>query len=148
MTVPFLIDFTPHQFLGNICQSIEDMVFINIQQRVPSTGIEYNLGSLDDISLPISIQNVTNNADLEVTITETKTAFLIDNQPVVNFMIKLSAGETKNFIITLNKKYLDALSNNIDSILNIKIKNITNGATVTRNRQTNKLTVNFLDNTL
>lgn len=147
MTIPFLINFSPTQLRGEPCQSIDDMIVISIQQRTESTDINYNIGSLDDINLPISIQNVTNNANLEISITENKNVFLINNQKFSVYNFTLGPGEINTVIITLNKEVLDSVSENFQDTLQITAKNITNGAIVTKNLATNTLTVSYLDNT-
>lgn len=148
MTVPFLINFIPHKFSGDVCQSIEDMVSVSAQQRAPVTSIDYNIGSLDDISLPMAIKNITNNTSLEISVSDTRNAFLLNNAPLIGYTVTLGPGETNSFTVTLNKQTLDSVSNSFENILNVTIKNLTNGTVVTKNTTVSNLTVNFLDSTI
>lgn len=149
MTVPFLIDFKPYEFVGEQCQSIDDMISISLLQQLPVSFISYDIASSDDINLPIAIKNITNNTNIEVTITIDANIFIIDNQSnVSNKTIQLGAGETGEFVISLN---VDSLNNTIkiaDSNINIVVKSITNGGIVTRNVPVMRLNTKVLEERL
>lgn len=149
MTIPFLIDFKPPEYSGEKCQSIDDMISISLTQQFPVSYVSYDIGSSDDINLPVAIKNITNNTDIEVTITLDKNIFIIDNQlNVSNKNVKIGAGETIRFVISLNKESLDNLTTVTNSSINIVVKNITNGGMVTRNVPVSMLNTNVLEERL
>ena len=80
MTVPYLIEYTPYQPNGYVCQSIEDMVFVGLYQTVPISYISYAIGSVEDIELPLIIKNITNSAKLDIALELNSEVFLINNK--------------------------------------------------------------------
>ena len=149
MTVPYLIDFKPYVYTGEKCQSIDDMISVSLLQRVPISNISYDIGSSDDINLPVAIKNITNNTDLEITVSVNKNIFVIDNQEnVESKTVILPAGLIERFIFTLNKNSLNQTVRAFNSNITITVKNITNGGIVTKNVSTSSFNVNFLDETI
>lgn len=149
MTVPYLIDFKPYVYTGEKCQSIDDMISVSLLQRVPISNISYDIGSSDDINLPVAIKNITNNIDLEITVSVNKNIFVIDNQEnVESKTVILPAGLIERFVFTLNKNSLNQTVRTFNSNITITVKNITNGGIVTKNVSTSSFNVNFLDETI
>lgn len=149
MTVPYLIDFKPYVYTGEKCQSIDDMISVSLLQRVPISNISYDIGSSDDINLPVAIKNITNNAQLEITVSVDKNIFVIDNQEnVESKTVILPAGLIERFVFTLNKNSLNQTVRTFNSNITITVKNITNGGIVTKNVSTSSFNVNFLDETI
>jgi hypothetical protein len=141
MTVPFLIDFTPYRFNGDECRSIDDMVSISIQQTVPVSSITYNIGSTDDINVPLQIKNLTNNADLEVMVMFDKNIFVIDGADSV---IRLKPETVRTLIIRLNKPVLNQALEKLLTTITFEIKNVLNGTVVTKNPTVTMLSINSL----
>lgn len=148
MTVPYLIDFVPYSFSGELCQSIEDMVSVSLQQRTPS-NINYDIGSIDDVNIPVSIKNITNNTKLEVTVTFNNNVFVADDNKNINkITVVLEPDQIRTVAFVLNKQSLDNLVRKFETNITISIKNITNGGVVTRNVSVSKLPTSFLEQTI
>jgi hypothetical protein len=145
MTVPFLIDFTPYRFNGDECRSIDDMVSISIQQTVPVSNITYNIGSTDDINIPLQIKNLTNNADLEVVVVFDKNIFVIDG---ADSPIRLKPENVRTLIIRLNKPILNQALEKLLTTITFEIKNVLNGTVVTKNPTVTMLPINSLTETV
>jgi hypothetical protein len=145
MTVPFLIEFVPYKLNGEACQSIDDMVAISLQQSVPVSTISYNIGSSDDINIPLTIQNITNNAELEIAVIFDSNIFIIDG---VMTPLTLLPGEVQPFVVRLNKSRIDQSLETLLTSIKFQIKNKLNGTTVTKNASTSILTVNSLTDTV
>lgn len=149
MTIPFLIDFTPYKFSGEICQSIDDMVSIGLQQKFNISTVDYDIGSNDDVNIPVSVKNITNNTRLEVTITFNKNMFVVDvDQNIDTITITLEPNQTRIFTFFLNKQMLDQTVGMFDTNISVKIRNLTNGGLITRNVSVTPLEVKFLDTQL
>lgn len=149
MTVPYLIDFVPYKFSGEVCQSIEDMVSISLVQQVPISTIDYNIGSPDDVNIPISIKNITNNAKLEVTILFYNNIFVADdNKDIKKITAILEPEQIRTVAFVLNKDSLDSAISRFETTVVVSVKNITNGGLVTRNFPVSKLPVKFLEQTI
>lgn len=149
MTVPYLINYTAYEYEGDQCKSIDDMVSISLQQQVPISNIVYNIGSLDDVSIPLLIKNLTTNTNLEVTILFDKNVFAVDGQRNINKKtITLNNGQTQQFTISLNKNSLNESIRKLQSNITLTVKNITNGTIVTRNAPVQLLDINLLEDTV
>jgi hypothetical protein len=141
MTVPFLIDFKPYKFNGDECRSIDDMVSISIQQTVPVSNITYNIGSTDDVNIPLQIKNLTNNADLEVMVMFDKNIFVIDG---TDSLIRLKPENVRTLVIRLNKPVLNQALKQLLTTITFEIKNVLNGTVVTKNPTVTMLPINSL----
>jgi hypothetical protein len=145
MTIPFLVDFKPYIFNGDECRSIDDMISISIQQTAPVSSITYNIGSTDDINIPLQIKNLTNNADLEVMVMFDKNIFVIDG---ADSMIRLNPENVRTLIIRLNKPVLNQALEKLLATITFEIKNVLNGTVVTKNPTVTMLPINSLTETV
>ena len=145
MTVPFLIDFTPYRFNGDECRSIDDMISISIQQTVSVSSITYNIGSTDDINIPLQIKNLTNNADLEVVVMFDKNVFVIDG---ADSMIRLKPENVRTLIIRLNRPVLNQSLEKLLATITFEIKNVLNGTVVTKSPIVTMLPISSLTETV
>ena len=145
MTIPFLVDFKPYIFNGDECRSIDDMISISIQQTAPVSSITYNIGSTDDINIPLQIKNLTNNADLEVMVMFDKNIFVIDG---ADSMIRLTPENVRTLIIRLNRPVLNQALEKLLATITFEIKNVLNGTVVTKNPTVTMLPINSLTETV
>jgi hypothetical protein len=145
MTVPFLVDFKPYRFNGDECRSIDDMISISIQQTVPVSSITYNIGSTDDINIPLQIKNLTNNADLEVMVMFDKNIFVIDG---ADSMIRLKPENVRTLVIRLNKPVLNQALEKLLTTITFEIKNVLNGTVVTKSPIVTMLPISSLTETV
>jgi hypothetical protein len=145
MTVPFLVDFKPYRFNGDECRSIDDMISISIQQTVPISRITYNIGSTDDINIPLQIKNLTNNADLEVMVMFDKNIFVIDG---ADSMIRLKPENVRTLVIRLNKPVLNQALEKLLTTITFEIKNVLNGTVVTKSPIVTMLPISSLTETV
>jgi hypothetical protein len=145
MTIPFLVDFKPYRFNGDECRSIDDMISISIQQTAPVSSITYNIGSTDDINIPLQIKNLTNNADLEVMVMFDKNIFVIDG---ADSMIRLTPENVRTLIIRLNRPVLNQALEKLLATITFEIKNVLNGTVVTKNPTVTMLPINSLTETV
>lgn len=149
MSIPFLIDFKSYTFSGDLCQSIDDMVSIGLQQKFSFSEVNYNLGSGDNITLPIAIKNITNNANLFVELSVDENVFVVnDNESLSSILLTLTPGQTSEIKISLNKRRLNETVGIIDSNIKLVIKNITNGTIVTRAVGVSKLDPRYITDRL
>lgn len=144
MTIPFLLNFTPYNLNGIAASSINDMVSIDTEQLVEQSEILYELGTNKNINLPISIKNLTNNAQLQVTLQFDKTV-LSASLPDV---FLLSPEETKTFNIRLNVDGLNNMSRNTDTEFDIVVENLSTGAVVTKSPNVTSLNKKLLTQTI
>lgn len=131
MTIPYFLNYQPLASNGIECRSIDDMVSISALQVVPITKINYNIGSQERLVLPYQIKNLTNNAQLQISIKFDSNVFLINNRPEPISVI-LASGETRQFNISINANQLDRTVGNFKSLITVDVKNISNGTVVTR----------------
>lgn len=149
MTIPFLIDFVPYKFVGQKCASIDDMVSVSVLQRVPVSNIAYDIGSTQNIELPISVKNITNNASLQVTFSMDANVFVINNETGASEKnILLAPGQSETVVVTLNTDRLDQTIRTLQSQITLTVRNISTGGLVTRNTPPATLAVSFLDETI
>lgn len=148
MTIPYLVNFIPDKVDGVLCQSINDMVSINLQQNVPLSTINYNIGSFDDVSIPLSVKNITNNAELEVELVFDGLIFLLNGEETAQTAFKLIPGEIVNVQLSLNKSSLDTASTKIETSVSVVIRNISNNGIVTKNSSVSLLNMDFLNDTV
>lgn len=148
MTIPYLVNFTPYTFSGELCQSIDDMVSVSVQQQFSFTDINYDIGSDDDVQLPILIKNITNNARLTVEIIADKNVFIINGNDALSNVITLAPNETKQLSVSLNKNRLNESVGLRQTNIKLVIKNITNGGIVTRDVGVSNLDIRYLTDRL
>lgn len=148
MTIPYLIDYTPYIDELMVCKTIDDMVSIDLIQEVPSTQINYNIGSLEDITMTIAIKNITNNANVEAILTVDPNIFLVDTQIVPSKNKIIAPEETARFVIQLNKASLDNMKLTVDSNIELTVNSVLNGRLITKNVSVSKLTARYLPETL
>lgn len=146
MTIPYLIEQTPYTYQGTVCQSIDDMVSINLQQRTPVQELQYNISSQDDVEILLSVKNITNNTSLELVINFEQSAFKIyrDNWNGVSAII-LPPNTTTTFVIKLNKAILDSSVTDVLSNIELSVKNIVEGQVTTKDDSVSRLDLVFLD---
>jgi hypothetical protein len=145
MTIPFLIDFTPYEFNDIECRSIDDMVSVSLQQTVPVSNITYNIGSTDNIRIPLQIKNITNNANLEIKFTFDKNIFIING---TDSSVILQPDEIREFNIEPNKTQLNESLRSLLTKITLEIKNILNGTVVTKDISAATLSVSNLAETV
>jgi hypothetical protein len=145
MTIPFLIGFTPYEFNGDECRSIDDMVSISMQQATPSSTINYKIGSTDNINISLQIKNLTNNADLEIMVAYDRNIFIIND---ANLIFTLKPGNVRAFVIKLNKPVLNRGLQSLLTTVTFEIKNVLNGTVVTKNRTVTVLPIRSLTETV
>jgi hypothetical protein len=148
MTIPYLINFIPNKVEGVLCQSINDMVSVSLQQNVPISTINYNVGSFDDVLIPLSVKNITNNTNLEIEVLLDDTIFLLNASNFTGKKFRLIPGEIVTFTISLNKDVMDKTSIRENTDISIKIKNVTNNGIVTKNSSATMLNMDFLNETV
>lgn len=149
MTIPFLIDFQPYSFTGEQCQSIDDMVSISLVQQFPQSVINYEIGSTDDVNIPLSIKNLTNNTKLEVEILFNANVFIADDNPTINkITATLEPGQLRIVEWVLNTRSLDQAISKFNTNIVVTVKNIMNGTIVTRNVPVASLPTRYLDETI
>lgn len=133
MTIPFLVSFVP--FISpnqQICQSIDDMISINLMQTVAASNITYNIGTSEDVNIPLEIKNLTSNSSLEVGVDSDNKQFLIDGLVSSGQTFLLNPGQTKTYVITLNTSQLDTTVGSFLEKLRLTVKNISNGEVITK----------------
>jgi hypothetical protein len=139
------VDFKPYIFNGDECRSIDDMISISIQQTAPVSSITYNIGSTDDINIPLQIKNLTNNADLEVMVMFDKNIFVIDG---ADSMIRLTPENVRTLIIRLNRPVLNQSLEKLLATITFEIKNVLNGTVVTKSPIVTMLPISSLTETV
>lgn len=149
MTIPFLIDFQPYSVTGEQCQSIDDMVSISLVQQFPQSVINYEIGSTDDVNIPLSIKNLTNNTKLEVEILFNVNVFIADDNPNINkITATLEPGQFRIVEWVLNTRSLDQAISKFNTNIAVTVKNIMNGTIVTRNVPVASLPIRYLNETI
>ncbi len=143
MSSPFLISFTPIQTDGFVCTSINDMVSIDLQQ-IDVSQIIYHVGTDDNINIPVSIKNITNNTLLNVKIIFSTQWFSMD----VTNPFSIAPGETRTINFQLNKPNVDTLVNDTDASIQFEIENVANGSLITKNPTVSLLTNRLLQQTI
>jgi hypothetical protein len=144
MSSPFLISFTPIQTDGFVCASINDMVSIDLQQQIDVSEIMYRVGTDDNINIPVSIKNITNNTLLNVKAIFSTQWFSMD---VAN-PFSIAPGETRTINFQLNKPNVDTLVNDTDASIQFEIENVANGSLITKNPTVSLLTNRLLQQTI
>lgn len=146
MTIPYLIEQIPYTYQGTLCQSIDDMVSINLEQRTPVQEVQYNISSPDDVEILLSVKNITNNTSLELVINFDQSAFKIyhENLDGVHAII-LPPNTTTTFAIKLNKTVLDSSVTDVLSTIELSVKNIAEGQITTKDITVTRLDPMFLD---
>jgi hypothetical protein len=121
------------------------MISISIQQTVSVSSITYNIGSTDDINIPLQIKNLTNNADLEVVVMFDKNVFVIDG---ADSMIRLKPENVRTLIIRLNRPVLNQSLEKLLATITFEIKNVLNGTVVTKSPIVTMLPISSLTETV
>jgi hypothetical protein len=138
--IPFLNSYDPFNTQGLILlEKIEDMISYDL---VPNPiRIEYSIGPENPKDLfSISMRNLTENAVLEISISEEKnilTLFSEENEEIkMSTKISLQPNETKTVSVFMtDSKLSSTLETKIFNKLTFSVENVPNGGIVTKNKQ-------------
>lgn len=135
MTIPFLIAYEPYEIPldSRVVYNINDMV--RISSTLPEK-IDYEIGSIENLDGLITVQNLTTNAQLEITVIFNKDALIIDNLDVTTPMVFIIAPlDRRDLSVSLNKEVLDTSTkyDPIAATVNFTVRNLLNGTLVFTN---------------
>jgi len=124
-----LLSFIPFTLPTNtiLAENIDEMFSVNLEIPDPPFEIDYLIGDENVYKFNLSVKNLTENAQLNITIEYNPEIFVVDNPTTI-----LNANQIATFNVTMNSERLDTINNKVtfEEDIKVVVSNVNNNTVV------------------